>query len=62
MPNYQWLMPSIMIIPMNYRRKKEKGGGGGITTVTKLEGDIPLGLLAMLALVITMNMIEREKL
>ena len=55
-------MPSIMIIPMNYRRKKEKGGGGGITTVTKLEGDIPLGLLAMLALVITMNMIEREKL
>ena len=56
-------MPSIMIIPMNYRRKKERGGwGGGITTVTKLEGDIPLGLLAMLALVITMNMIEREKL
>ena len=27
MPNCQWLMPSIMIIPMNYRRKKERGGG-----------------------------------
>ena len=34
---------------------------GGITTVTKLEGDIPLGLPAMLALVITMKMTEREK-